>query len=293
MANINAFYPRRLKGRALGVNAGGGNLGVAVVQLVGLAVLAVSGAGHPRLVAWVYLPLIVLAALSAALFMDNLATGRGDRRALRDACREPHTWGISLLYLATFGSFIGFGFAFGQVLQVQFGAEFASPVRAAYLTFLGPLLGSAVRPAGGALADRFGGARVTFWTFVAMAGGAGTVLLASRRHSLPLFVAGFVALFVLSGFGNGSTYKMIPAVFHDRCARREPDPVRAEARARRLSGAVIGIAGAVGAFGGVLVNVAFRQSFLAYHTGDGAYLAFIACYLVCCAVTWAGYLRSR
>jgi hypothetical protein len=100
-----------------------------------------------------------------------------------------------------------------------------------------------------------------------------------------------VALFVLSGFGNGSTYKMIPAVFHDRCARREPDPVRAEARARRLSGAVIGIAGAVGAFGGVLVNVAFRQSFLAYHTGDGAYLAFIACYLVCCAVTWAGYLR--
>ncbi|GIH14114.1 nitrate/nitrite transporter [Rugosimonospora africana] len=291
MTNVNAFYPQRLKGRALGVNAGGGNLGVAVVQLVGLAVLAASGAGHPRLIAGVYLPLIVLAALSAVLFMDNLGTGSSDRRAIRDACREPHTWIVSVLYLATFGSFIGFGFAFGQVLQVQFGAEFGSPVRAAYLTFLGPLLGSLVRPAGGALADRLGGAWVTFWTFVAMAAGAGLVLLASRQHSLPLFVTGFVILFVLSGFGNGSTYKMIPAIFHGQSARIQPDPARAEAEARRLSGAVIGIAGAVGAFGGVLVNVAFRQSFLTYHSGDGAYLAFIACYLLCCAVTWIVYLR--
>ena len=69
---------------------------------------------------------------------------------------------MSLLYIGTFGSFIGFGFAFGQVLQVQFADTFATPVKAAYLTFLGPLLGSLIRPVGGTLADRFGGARVTF-----------------------------------------------------------------------------------------------------------------------------------
>jgi NNP family nitrate/nitrite transporter-like MFS transporter len=283
MANINAFYPQRLKGWALGVNAGGGNLGVAAVQLVGLAVLALAGAGHPRLVAGVYVPLIVAAALGAALGMDNLAGVRNDRRALRDAAREGHTWIVSLLYIGTFGSFIGFGFAFGQVLQVQFAADFDTPVKAAYLTFLGPLLGSLVRPVGGWAADRLGGARVTFAVFVVMALGAGVVLLASSQQSLVLFIAGFVALFVFSGIGNGSTYKMIPAIF----GAKTP----AEAEARRLSGAAIGLAGAVGAFGGVLVNLAFRQSFLAYGSGNGAYVAFIAFYVLCAAVTWAVYLR--
>src|SRR2546430_16659619 len=85
MANINAFYPQRHKGWALGLNAGGGNIGVAAVQLVGLAVLAATGAGHPRLVAAAYLPVIVLAALSAARFMDNLAQAPNDRRALGSA----------------------------------------------------------------------------------------------------------------------------------------------------------------------------------------------------------------
>jgi NNP family nitrate/nitrite transporter-like MFS transporter len=284
MANINAFYPDRLKGWALGVNAGGGNLGVAAVQLVGLLVLATAGAGRPGLVAGVYIPLIVLAALGSALFMDNLSQARNEKRGMRDATRDPHTWIMSLLYIGTFGSFIGFGFAFGQVLQVQFADDFSTPVKAAYLTFLGPLLGSLIRPVGGALADRLGGARVTFWTFVAMAGGAGVVLVASQSRSLPLYLVGFVALFVFSGLGNGSTYKMIPAIFK----ARHPE---SESESRRLSGAVIGIAGAIGAFGGVLVNLAFRQSFLEYGSADAAYLTFIAFYAVCVGVTWVVYRR--
>ncbi|MGA5299734.1 nitrate/nitrite transporter [Nucisporomicrobium flavum] len=284
MANINAFYPDRLKGWALGINAGGGNLGVAAVQLVGLFVLAVFGAGHPGIVAGIYLPLIVVAAVGSALSMDNLSQARNEKRGMRDAARQPHTWIMSLLYIGTFGSFIGFGFAFGQVLQVQFGDVFSTPVKAAYLTFLGPLLGSLIRPVGGALADRLGGARVTFWNFVAMAAGASVVLLASQLKSLPLYLVGFVALFVFSGIGNGSTYKMIPRIF----ACKNPGD---EHEARRLSGAVIGIAGAIGAFGGVLVNLAFRQSFLEYKTADAAYLAFIAFYALCVAVTWAVYRR--
>ena len=283
MANINAFYPQRLKGWALGLNAGGGNLGVAVVQLVGLAVLATAGKEHPRLVAGIYLPLIVLAALAAALWMDDLAGTRDDRRAMRDVAGDAHTWIMSVLYIGTFGSFIGFGFAFGQVLQVQFASDFQTPIRAAYLTFLGPLLGSLIRPGGGWAADRLGGARVTSWTFAAMALSASVVLLASARTSLPLFIAGFMMLFVFSGIGNGSTYKMIPAIFRAKTAAAD--------EARRLSGALLGIAGAVGAFGGVLVNLAFRQSFLIYKTGNAAYLAFIAFYALCFTLTWAVYLR--
>ena len=284
MTNINAFYPNRLKGWALGINAGGGNLGVAAVQLVGLFVLAVFGAGHPGIVAGIYIPLIVIAALCAAFYMDNLSQVRSEKRAMRDATREAHTWIMSLLYIGTFGSFIGFGFAFGQVLQVQFHAEFSTPVKAAYLTFLGPLLGSLIRPVGGALADRLGGARVTFVNFLAMAAGAGVVLLAAQQKSLPLYIVGFIALFILSGIGNGSTYKMIPAIFK---AKHPAD----EVTARRLSGAVIGIAGAIGALGGVLVNLAFRQSFLETKSADAAYVGFIAFYALCVLVTWAVYLR--
>jgi MFS transporter, NNP family, nitrate/nitrite transporter len=294
MANINAFYPDRLKGWALGLNAGGGNIGVATVQLVGLLVLATAGAGHPRLLLAVYIPLVVLAAAGAALVMDDLAPARNQPRALREAIRETHTWLISVLYIGTFGSFIGFGFAFGQVLQVQFRTDFATPLAAASLTWLGPLLGSLVRPVGGRLADRLGGARTTLWTFVAMAAGAAVVEAASRVHSLALFVAGFVALFVLSGIGNGSTYRMIPAVFRDqatRAVRSGADPAVADRRALRLTGAVIGIAGAVGAFGGVLVNLAFRQSFQTTGSGEGAYLAFLAFYALCVALTWAVYVR--
>jgi NNP family nitrate/nitrite transporter-like MFS transporter len=294
MANINAFYPQRLKGWALGLNAGGGNIGVAAVQLVGLFVLATAGAGHPRLVAGVYIPLVVLAALGAALFMDNITSAANEKGAMREVSRDAHTWIMSFLYIGTFGSFIGFGFAFGQVLQVQFKSQFATPIDAAYVTFLGPLLGSLVRPVGGWLADRLGGARVTFWNFVAMAVGAGIVLYASGERSLPLYLVGFIALFVFSGLGNGSTYKMIPAIFKAKAATAVAagaDGAAADRHSRRMAGALIGIAGAIGAFGGVLVNVAFRQSFLTTQSADAAYVAFIVFYALCFVVTWAVYLR--
>ncbi|GAA1846981.1 nitrate/nitrite transporter [Microlunatus capsulatus] len=297
MTNINAYYPLRLKGWALGVNAGGGNLGVPVVQLVGLLVLATLGATHPRALVAIYLPLIVLAALGAYLTMDNLTQNSNAKGAIREVTRHRETWVISLLYIGTFGSFIGFGFAFGQVLLVQFPEQFPVPVKAAALTFLGPLLGSLIRPVGGALADRYKGSVVTFWNFVAMAAGAAIVLVASQRGSLPLFLVGFVMLFVFSGVGNGSVYKMIPAIFTAKALLSSENAGEDGGLAARLatkrSGALIGLAGAIGAFGGVLVNLAFRQSFLTLQNGDGAYIAFIAFYALCFVVTWAVFLRPR
>jgi NNP family nitrate/nitrite transporter-like MFS transporter len=296
MANINAFFPVRLKGWALGVNAGGGNLGVPVVQLVGLLVLATLGVTHPRALVAIYIPLIVLAALGASLTMNNLTYATNAKGAIREVSRQGHTWVISLLYIGTFGSFIGFSFAFGQVLLVQFPESFPTPVKAAAVTFMGPLLGSLIRPVGGHLADRFKGSTVTFYNFVAMAVGAAVVLVASLQKSLPLFVVGFVLLFIFSGIGNGSVYKMIPAVFHAKSdieQRDGLDGATAHRLAIRRSGALIGLAGAIGAFGGVLVNLAFRQSFLTLKTGDGAYVAFIAFYAICFAVTWAVYIRNH
>ena len=294
MANIDSFYPQRLKGWALGLNAGGGNIGVAVVQLVGLGVLATAGKDHPRVILGVYLPLIVVSAVAASWKMDNLTRATNEKGAMRQVMRDPHSWVMSFLYIGTFGSFIGFSFAFGQVLQVQFASTFDTPIKAAYLTFLGPLLGSLMRPVGGRLADRLGGARVTLCNFVAMAFGAALVLVASINKSLPLFLLGFVVLFVLTGIGNGSAYKMIPAIFRAKATRAVANGTSVDAAdrtARRNSRALIGIAGAIGAFGGVGVNLALRHAFMTSKTGNSAYIAFIAFYLVCLVVTWTVYVR--
>ncbi|TQM02266.1 nitrate/nitrite transporter [Pseudonocardia kunmingensis] len=291
MANINAFFPEARKGWALGLNAGGGNIGVPVVQLVGLLIIATAGTGAPRILLGVYIPLIVVAAVLAAITMDNLSSVRNDTGAFRESVREPQTWVMSFLYIGTFGSFIGYSFAFGLVLQNQFGR---TPLEAAAVTFIGPLLGSLIRPYGGKLADSFGGARVTFWNFLAMGVATLVVIAASAVDSLALFTTGFVVLFALTGLGNGSTYKMIPAIFRGQARvaiAGGADEQEQLLRARRISGAVIGIAGAVGALGGLFINLAFRQAFLTAGSGDPAFWSFLAFYAVCVVVTYVVYLR--
>ncbi|MEU3795135.1 nitrate/nitrite transporter [Streptomyces fructofermentans] len=286
MTNINSFFPLRKKGWALGLNAGGGNIGVPVVQLVALAVIG--AAGGPRVLLGIYIPLIVVAAVLGALYMDNITSVKNDTGAAKEAVRDPHTWIMSFLYIGTFGSFIGYSFAFGLVLQTQFGR---TPLQAAYVTFIGPLLGSLIRPVGGWLADKYGGARITLGNFVGMGAATAVVVVASMQKSLPLFTTAFIVLFVLSGLGNGSTYKMIPGIFQAKAVALGLTGEAAASYGRRLSGASMGLIGAVGAVGGLGINLAFRQSFLTVGSGTGAFVAFLAFYAVCFTVTWAVYLR--
>ncbi|MEU1015884.1 nitrate/nitrite transporter [Streptomyces sp. NPDC005898] len=288
MTNINSFFPLRQKGWALGLNAGGGNIGVPVVQLVGLAVIGASGG--PRVVLGIYIPLILLSVFCAARHMDSISSVRNDTGAVRAAARDAHTWIMAFLYVGTFGSFIGYSFAFGLVLQTQFGR---TPLEAAQITFIGPLLGSLIRPVGGRFADRFGGARITLGNFVGMGAATGVIVVASVKESLPLFVGAFIALFVLTGLGNGSTYKMIPGIFQTKAERKGLVGEEAAAYGRRLSGAAMGLIGAVGALGGLGINLALRQSFQSAGSGTGAYVGFLAFYGVCSVLTWAVYLRGK
>jgi NNP family nitrate/nitrite transporter-like MFS transporter len=289
--NINFFFPEREKGRALGINAGGGNLGVASVQLLGLLVIATAGASHPRLLAVAFIPLLLISASLAYTRMDNLPGMRTAKSIYRTAAGDPHCWTISLLYIGTFGSFIGYSFAFGLVLQNDFGR---TPLQAAALTFTGPLLGSLARPAGGWLADRHGPARVTLASFAGLAAGTSVAIAASAAHSLPLFSAAFTVLFVLSGLGNGATYAMIPgpyAAAADAAIAAGADAGAARLDARRRTGAVIAFAGTVGGLGGVGINLAFRQSYLQAHNARPALIGFLVCYAVCFALT--GLARRR
>ncbi|HET7800504.1 MAG TPA: nitrate/nitrite transporter [Humibacillus xanthopallidus] len=314
MTNINAFYPQRMKGWALGLNAGGGNIGVPVIQLVGLLVIATLGNRRPEVVCAVYLVLLAVASLGAAIFMDNLDHQTANPRAMLEVLRHRDSWFISLLYIGTFGSFIGFGFAFGQVLNQTFLAGLtggatptaaqsaAASLHAAQIAFVGPLLGSVSRVWGGKLADRRGGAAVTLWTFVGLALAGVIVTLAARSDDLtagaatPLqlagLIGGFVLLFVLSGIGNGSVYKMIPVLFETKSTAIVGPAVERTAWSRSMSGALIGIAGAIGALGGVLINLGLRASYQgASHSATAAFVVFTVFYVAAAVLTKVRYRR--
>lgn len=305
LANVNAYYPQRLKGSALGLSAGIGNLGVAIVQIVGLFVLAIAGHRQPYWVCEVYLALLVVVAITAALFMDNLEHGI-EAATLRAVMIEPDTWILALLYVGTFGTFIGFSFAFGQVLQINFvasgeSAEHAS-LHAAEYAFIGPLLGALSRIYGGRLADRLGGGRVTLAVFVGMV--ATTAVLAGvsthadhtpgpTTHATMIgYIVSLLVLFFLAGLGKGSVFKLIPAVIE---ARSHTRGCTSEAQrsywSRNMSGALIGFAAAAGAFGGVGVNLVLRQSYQSTHTDTAAFWVFLVIYAAAALVTWSMYVR--
>lgn len=280
MANISFFYPEREKGKALGLNAAGGNIGTAAVQLA-VPLVIVAGAGlHLERAGLMFVPLVLLAAVWAWRRMDNLAGMRSDYRAFGAATRSRHTWIISFLYIGTFGSFIGFSGAFPTLLKGQF------PEVTLTVAFLGALVGSLARPTGGVLADRLGGARVTIGSYGVMAVGTVGAVLALRGGSFWGFLVSFLLLFVATGIGNGSVYRMIPAVF--QVGVSTPD---AAARGRKAAAGCIGIAGAVGAFGGFLIPRGFAMSSTATGSLEPALWAFVGMYAVMALVTWAVYAR--
>jgi len=307
MTNTNFFYPHRRKGFALGFNAGAGNLGVPMIQLVGLLVIAVAGPHQPYWVCGLYLALLTAVALGAAHYMDNLEHAKYDVSHLRSILSERDTWLLALLYLGTFGSWIGFSFAFGQVLQINFlGAGQSHPqaaLHAAEFAFIGPALGSLARIYGGRLADRVGGSRVTLAVLAAMALVTAFLVAVSTHDdqnpglttaaTMIGYICGFMALFVLAGLGNGSVYKMIPSVFDARSHRLGFSEAERCRWSQATSGAVIGFVAAFGALGGVGINLALRQSYVTTGTDTLAYWAFLLFYIAAAAITWTRYVRRH
>jgi NNP family nitrate/nitrite transporter-like MFS transporter len=303
MANISFFYPDRMKGWALGLNAAGGNIGVSSVQLLAPILIGFGWINlylaQPQGPAGLYLqnaglmwlPLIAIAVFGAYRYMNNLASARSTFRDQLIIVKRKHTWVMSWLYIGTFGSFIGYSAAFPLLLKIQF------PAITVGIAFLGPLVGSVARPLGGLLADRLGGARVTLWNFVAMAIATIGVMHYVDVKSFAGFLATFLILFVTTGIGNGSTFRMIPSIFREQKIR-EARGSGAAARALALraasteSAAVLGFTSAIGACGGYLIPRGFGASIGA--TG-GPYLAlevFLTFYVTCIALTWWHYMRK-
>ncbi|HET9595226.1 MAG TPA: NarK family nitrate/nitrite MFS transporter [Anaeromyxobacteraceae bacterium] len=314
MANISFFFPKEQKGTALGLNAGLGNLGVSAMQFVVPLVVTVAvfggaeGAPQPVVkpggehvwlqnAGFVWVPFIAVATLAAWFGMNDLATARASFREQAVIFRRGHNWLMCWLYAGTFGSFIGYSAGLPLLIKSQFPG--VDPVRYA---FLGPLVGALARPVGGWLSDRLGGARVTFWNFVAMTAAAAGVLAflpgGGDGGSFVGFLAMFLALFTTSGIGNGSTFRMIPvifATFHERRTAGDGAAAREGGKrdAAKESAAVIGFSSAVAAYGAFFIPRAFGVSMKATGSPAAAILGFIAVYLSCLVVTWWCYARRR
>ncbi|MCL2778348.1 MAG: MFS transporter [Polyangiaceae bacterium] len=328
MANIGYFYPKAHKGAALGFNAGFGNLGVSVVQFVAPRVVKIAlfgallGAALPFTVKkgltsttteiwqqnapFIWVPFIVLFTVLAWFFMNDIASAKASLRAQLVIFREPHNWLMCILYLGTFGSFIGYSAGFPLFLKNVFPNE---PI--ANYVWAGAFTGAIIRPVGGWLSDKVGGAIVTFWNFLVMAlavlgvlfflpktTGGLSLPFGPHEGSFPACFAVFVVLFLTTGIGNGSTFRMIPTIFSTlktREAAHGTDEQRAAAQREGvlLGSAVVGFSAAIGAYGGFLVPRSVAMSNRITHGPEAALWAFAAYYLICAAITWYFYSRKN
>jgi MFS transporter, NNP family, nitrate/nitrite transporter len=291
-----------MKGWALGLNAAGGNIGVSSVQLLTPLLMgfgfvnlyqAIPSAGgfYLQNAGLMWLLPLAIALIGAFFFMNNLTSARSSFKDQLVIVKRKHTWLMSYVYIGTFGSFIGYSAAFPLLIKTQF------PEVTVFVAFLGPLVGSLSRPIGGMLSDKVGGAIVTFWNFIAMGAATIGVMYFVNVKDFAGFLTMFLILFVTTGIGNGSTYRMIPSIFREE-KRREAKGLGEEGRAAAVkaasleSAAALGFIGAVGACGGYLIPRGFGASIATTGGPHLALVVFLAFYMSCLAITWWCYLRK-
>ena len=389
MSNISTFFPKRLQGTALGLNAGLGNFGVTAMQIVIPLVMSMSlfgswggestvlikdsgwilgkiAAGTPTWIQnagfawllsliplsalcwfgmnnlrtvspaiggtlpaflkiiWLYTLSFVPAGLGLYLYLPK-PTGLGLLNmwlamplivvstlllmrltafgTMKDSIaqqfgifRNKHTWSMTVLYIVTFGSFIGFSMALPLAITVIFGISHTvdaagvmqhtlkNPNAPSALTYawIGPLVGAAVRPVGGWISDKVGGSIVTqiiSAVMVLASGGVGYVMMqaygsATPEQYFPAFLGLFVVLFTASGIGNGSTFRTIGTIFD-----------------RQQAGPVLGWASAIAAYGAFIAPVVIGAQIKA-GTPQAAMYGFAIFYALCLILNWWVYLRS-
>ncbi len=311
MSNISFFYPKAQQGTALGLNAGLGNLGVSAMQflvplVIGVGLFGAVG-GKPQELAdgsqlWlqnaglVWVPMIAVVTLVAWFGMNDLASAKASFSEQAVIFKRKHNWLMCWLYLATFGSFIGFAAAFPLLIKHSFPG--INPLQFA---FLGPLVGALVRPLGGWMADKLGGARVTLWNFVVMIAAVFGVIAflpqEGQAGNFYGFLVVFMLLFFTTGIGNGSTFRMIPVIFrtlHERLSAGKGSAVKEQAvkDAGKESAAVLGFSSAIGAFGAFFIPKTFGSSIALTGGPELALYLFVGYYVSCILVTWWWYSRK-
>ena len=315
MANISFFYPQSKKGSMLGLNAGLGNLGVSTVQYVVPVVIAFSvfGAwgGDPQ--AWVnegvtkniwlqnagfiWVPFIIASSIAAWFGMDDIASARASFKEQAIIFKRKHTWLMCWLYTGTFGSFIGYSAAFPMLIKILF-----PDINPTQYVFLGPLVGALIRPVGGSLADKLGGARVTLWSFIIMIVAVFGVLhfMPSEENSGDFwgFFTMFMMLFITTGAGNGAVFRMIPVIFMNErlgAVKGQAEKLLDQARkdGAKEGAAVLGFSSAISAYGAFVIPKSYGTAISITGKPDAALYGCIVFYVSCIAITWWNYARKE
>ena len=301
MPSTSYFFPKRMSGTALGLQAGIGNFGVSLVQLLTPALIGMSGlawiGGSQQMktktgstevwyqnAAFVWVPFIILGALAAWFLLKSVPIKANIKQQF-DIFSNVDTWLMTLLYIMTFGTFAGLSAQFGLLMNQLYGAAGNAsqvvgfvPVDAVKYVFLGPLIGAGARVLFAPLTDRTGGA---IWTLVSGIGVIASIILtlpgltpdhtssATMQHDFKTFLWGMLAIFLFSGIGNASTFKQMPMIF-------EP----------RQAGGVIGWTAAIAAFGPFLFGIGLTLMPATTFYIIGA--VFVA---MCVVITWVRYAR--
>ena len=299
MPSTSLFFPKRLQGTALGIQAGIGNFGVSLVQfvtpwIIGLSVFgAISG--DPQLfvkgaktssiwlqnATFIYVPFLVLMGILSVVYLRRIPI-RASVKDQFDIFKNKHTWFCTITYMMTFGSFSGFSAAFPLMIKTIYG-HFPDAPDALTYAFLGPLVGSTVRVLFGPISDKFGGAILThlvgiglfLLSIVIVLSG---VLAPTSVDQFPLFVWLMLGMFFLSGIGNASTFRQFPIIF---------------SHSPRQGAGVLGWTAAIAAYGpfifSTLIGVVISQ------TGSPGpfFYGIAAYYLIATGINWWYYTRKN
>ncbi|MBK6971689.1 MAG: MFS transporter [Sterolibacteriaceae bacterium] len=244
---------------------------------------------------WVAIPLDIILALTVMKLAAFGPMKEGVAKQF-EIFRNKHTWAMTILYIVTFGSFIGFSMALPLSMKVIFGVSHVpdangviqhtlqNPNAPAVLAFawIGPFVGALIRPVGGWISDKIGGSIVTQWvsaTMVVAAAAVGYVMLLAYKSATPeqyffIFLTLFIVLFAATGIGNGSTFRTIGVIFD-----------------RQQAGPVLGWTSAVAAYGAFIAPVVIGQQIKA-GTPEMAMYGFAIFYALCLVLNWGFYLRK-
>jgi len=297
MPSTSMFFPKRLQGTVLAIQAGIGNFGVSVVQFVtpwviGFALLGgMAWVGEPQTMTragvesqiylqnapLVMIPFVAVFGITAWIFLKSVPI-KSNFREQFDIFKSGHTWSQTSLYIMTFGGFSGLAATFPLLIREIYGGFEGAPDPLAW-AFWGPLIGSASRVLAGPVTDRLGGARVTHWAGLGMLASAFLVTLTVTPTSLdsfPLFVAAMLALFFFAGVGNASTFKQMPMLFPPR-----------------QGGGVIGFTAAIAAYGPFLFGMMFAWSFASFQSAAPVFYGLIVFFAFNVALNWLLYARKN
>jgi NNP family nitrate/nitrite transporter-like MFS transporter len=298
MPSTSIFFPKKLQGTALGIQAGIGNFGVSLAQfvtpwIIGFALIGgslgvsqtLTNANGTKQV-WIqnaafwYLPLLVIIAILAWFYLKSIPVKATFKEQL-DIFKNKHTWNCTVIYVMTFGSFSGFSAVFPLLIKTVYGNFPDAPDPLTY-AFLGPLIGSLIRVVTGPISDKTGGAILTQITGIGLFISVlvmvfGGLLSPTSLDQFSFFVSLMLFIFFLTGIGNASTFRQFPIIF---------------SHSPRQGAGVLGWTAAVAAYGPFIFSLLIGLTISSTGSSEYFFIGTAVFYAIATFINWYYYTRK-